>query len=125
MAAALNSVKPADAIVSAREAMRLDPSNRGLYSLWEGGAYVLMGRYKEAMPPLKMYLAHYSNFILAHLMLIACYVELGRNEEARAEAAEVMRLNPQFSLAVQKQMVGWNEPPRDHLFSDMAKAGLK
>jgi len=58
-------------------------------------------------------------------LLIACYVELGRNEEARAEAAELMRINPQFSLAVAKQMSALKEPLRDRLYADMAKAGLK
>jgi adenylate cyclase len=51
MADALVSVKPAEAVVAAHEAMRLDPGNRDLYSLWEGNAYVVMGRYEEAMPP--------------------------------------------------------------------------
>ena len=58
-------------------------------------------------------------------MLIACYVELGRNEEARAEAAEVMRINPQFSLAKQKQISLWKEPLRDRFYADIGKAGLK
>jgi hypothetical protein len=84
-----------------------------------------MGRYEEAIPPLKTYLARYSNIIPAHLFLIVCYVELGRNEEARTEAAEVMRIRPQFSLAAQKQMSGWKEPLRDRIFADYAKAGLK
>jgi hypothetical protein len=72
-----------------------------------------------------MYLARYSNFIPAHLNLIACYVELGRNEEARAEAAEVMRINPQFSLTVQKEMAAMEQPFRDRIYADIAKAGLK
>jgi hypothetical protein len=57
-------------------------------------------------------------------MLIACYVELGRNEEARAEAADVMRINPQFSLAVQKQTAAMEQPFRDRIYADIAKAGL-
>ena len=100
-------------------------SNRDLYSAVEGRAYVLMGRYEEAIPPLKMNLARYSNLIPSHLFLIACYVELGRNEEARAEAAEVMRINPQFSLAVQKQTAAMEQPFRDRIYADIAKAGLK
>ena len=86
---------------------------------------MLMGRYEEAIPVLKKYLAGNSNFIVARLCLIACYVELGRNAEARAEAAEVMRINPQFSLAVEKQRSHLKEPLRDRLYGDMAKADLK
>jgi thioredoxin-like negative regulator of GroEL len=86
---------------------------------------MLMGKYEEAIPPLKAYLARYSNFNAARLTLIACYVELGRNEEARAEAAAVMRINPQFSLAAQERISPLQEVLKDRLFSDYAKAGLK
>jgi hypothetical protein len=36
-----------------------------------------------------------------------------------------MRINPQFSLAVQKKMSTFKEPLRGRLWADMAKAGLK
>src|SRR5713101_4824017 len=120
-----SSGKPAEGVKAAHEAMRLDPSNRDFYSGIEGRAYVLMGRYEEAIPPLKMVLVRYSNIIPPRLMLIASYVELGRNEEARAEAAEVVRINPQFSLAVQKQTSVIEQPFRDRIYADIAKAGLK
>jgi adenylate cyclase len=126
MSAALSaSGKPAEALVAAHKAMRLDPHRRDFYSLTEGFAYMLAGRYEEAIPSLKTFLASYSNNIGAHLMLINCYVELGRNEDARAQAAEVLRINPQFSLAAQKRMSLIKGPLRDRLYADMAKAGLK
>jgi adenylate cyclase len=120
-----SSGKPAEGIAAAHEAMRLDPHSRGLYSFYEGQAYIVMGRYAEAIPPLKTFLTRYSDIIGARLMLVACNVELGRNEEARAEAAEVMRMSPQFSLDVAKKTSSFKEPLRDRLYTDMAKAGLK
>ncbi len=51
-----SSGKPAEGVKAAHEAMRLDPSNRDFYSGIEGRAYVLMGKYEEAIPPLKMVL---------------------------------------------------------------------
>jgi hypothetical protein len=36
-----------------------------------------------------------------------------------------MRINPQYSLAVQKQMSPMKQPLKDRLFGDMAKVGLK
>ena len=36
--------------------------------------------------------------IFAHLGLAATYIVMGREKEARAEAAEVLRINPKFSL---------------------------
>jgi len=126
MALALTlSGRPAEGLVATHKAMRLDPRDRDLYSFSEGAAYALLGSYEEAIPPLKTYIARYSNDVGIRLLLIACYVELGRNEEARAEAAELMRINPQFSLAAQKQRAVIKEPLRDRLFADMAKAGLK
>jgi hypothetical protein len=73
----------------------------------------------------KRFLASRSNIVSAHHFLIAPYVELGRNEEAQAEAAEVMRINPQFSLAVAKPISATREPLRHHLYADYRKAGLK
>ena len=126
MALALTSSgKPTEAVLAAQKAMRLDPQLRDLYSLYEGQAYMVMGSYDKAIPPMKRFLTRYSQIVGAHLYLIACYVELGRNEEARAEAAEVMRINPQFSLAVQKQNSSLIAPLRERLYADIGKAGLK
>jgi adenylate cyclase len=119
------SGKPAEAVEAAQRAIRLDPSNRDFYSFPEGMAYMVMRSYEAAIPPLKRFLTRYPNSAGGHQVLVACHVELGRNEEAGAEAAEVMRINPQFSLAVQKQMSFFKEPQRDRLYADMAKAGLK
>ena len=72
------------------------------------------------------YLARYPNILGAHLTLAAVYSELGREVEARAEGAEVLRINPQFSLEVHRQ----REPIKDpvvlerHLAA-LRKAGLK
>jgi adenylate cyclase len=120
-----DSGKPTEALVAVHKAMRLDPEGQFYNSFVEGRVYLLMGRYEEAIPAFKRELARHPHFIVAHALLIACYVELGRNEEARAEAAEVMRINPQFSLTALKQVSAFKEPLRDRLFGDMAKAGLK
>jgi hypothetical protein len=46
-------------------------------------------------------------------------------DEARAEAAEVLRINPGFSLEKQKKLSVISQPMRDRLYGDAAKAGLK
>ena len=63
-----------------------------------GTAYYLAGRPEEAIAPLKQYLTHYPNILGAHLTLAAVYSELGKEAEARAEAAEVLRINPNSRL---------------------------
>ncbi len=91
-----------------------------------GIAYDLAGRPEEAITPLKQYLTHYPNILGSHLTLAAVYSELDREAEARAEAAEVLRINPQFSLEVHKQRVPIKDPAvlERHLAA-LHKAGLK
>ncbi len=95
-------------------------------SLIPRNIYYLAGQPEEAIAPLKQFLTHYPNSLGAHLTLAAVYSELSREAEARAEATEVLRLNPQFSLEVHKQRV----PIKDravlerHL-ATLRKAGLR
>jgi tetratricopeptide (TPR) repeat protein len=91
-----------------------------------GAAYYLAGQTEEAIVPLKQYLTRYPNILGAHLTLAAVYSELGREAEARAEAAEVLRINPQFSLEVHKQRAPIKDPATSerHLAA-LRKAGLK
>jgi adenylate cyclase len=110
------------------QALRLAPSpvvpaDSHLSSI--GAAYYLAGKPEEAIAPLRQYLTHYPQ-LGTHLTLAAVYSELGKEAEAQAEAAEVLRLNPKFSLEIHKERV----PIKDaavlerHLAA-LRKAGLK
>jgi adenylate cyclase len=57
-----------------------------------------MERHEEAITVLKEALHYSPKHLHIHLNLAACYGALGREEEAHAAAAEVLRLNPNFSL---------------------------
>ena len=58
--------------------------------------------------------------------LIHSYSELGREQDARAEAAEVLRLSPAFSLEEVERMPGnWQGAEGQRYLSDLRKAGLK
>jgi Flp pilus assembly protein TadD len=61
-----------------------------------------MGRYNEAVPLLEKHLAAYPNQPWAHIMLLVAYTELGRDEDARAEAAKIVRGNPRFAVRMSK-----------------------
>jgi adenylate cyclase len=120
------SGKPEEALGAAEKAMRLDPRNRELYLVEIGFAYRWMGRYEEAITALKRVLARYPNILGAHAELAACYSELGREEEARAEAAEVLRISPNFSLESMKQGLPIKEPAvLERQLAALRKAGLK
>jgi len=91
-----------------------------------GAAYYLVGRPEAAIAPLKQYLARYPNQLGAHLTLAAVYSELGKEAEAQAEAAEVLRINPKFSLEVHKERVPIKDPATlERHITMLRKAGLK
>jgi adenylate cyclase len=114
--------KPEEAIRAAQKAMRLDPTGKDLYLLDVGFAYVEMGRYQDAIPVLKQSLAAYPNTMVSRVSLIVAYVELDREKDARAEAAEVMRMSPQFTLA--SIPPGRDEVANKLFLDDLRKAGL-
>jgi tetratricopeptide (TPR) repeat protein len=84
------------------------------------------GRYEEARTALQRYLSRYPNFLPGHLTLAVVYSELGKEAEARAEAAEVLRLNPHFSLEIHRQRMPIKDPAvlERHLTA-LRRAGLK
>ena len=120
------SREPGKTIDFAEKAMRLDPQGRYLYLDYEGWAYTQMGRYAEAIPIFKLHLAHYPTDVIARVNLILDYTELGREQEAREEAAEILRISPQLSLEVLYQRAPQkDEAYRKRFVADARKAGLK
>ncbi len=53
------------------------------------------------------------------------YIRLGREEEARAAAAELLKVNPKFSLERYAKMLPFTKPVADRVIEDLRKAGLK
>jgi tetratricopeptide (TPR) repeat protein len=107
--------------------VRLDPHKRDLYLFEQGRAYTLLGRSEEAIPALRRYLAYHPNFY-ANGLLAVDYTELDHDDAARAEVAEALKLNPQFSLeicfpagSVQSKAL----PQTERFRADLRKAGLK
>ena len=120
--ASVESGKPQEAIGFFEKAERVDPRNR---VLWEGGrgeAYIVMGRYAEAIPIFKTYIVRLPHQSWPHVWLTVAYSELGREQEARAEAVEILRISPQFSLKAEKERY---EVLEQRYLNDLRKAGLK
>jgi adenylate cyclase len=65
------------------------------------------------------------DYLPAHVFLAATYVLAGRQEQARAEAAEVMRIDPQFSLECYAKMIPYRQTLVDQQVEALRKAGLK
>ncbi len=116
------AAKLEEALRAAEKAMRLDPARQDFYASSAGVIYNEMGRYQDAVPLLKEALAAYPNNLSAHLAMTMAYVELGRDQDARAEAAEVMRISPHFAVLSGPFK---DEALNKRVQSDFHKAGLK
>ncbi|MBI3758007.1 MAG: tetratricopeptide repeat protein, partial [Deltaproteobacteria bacterium] len=118
--------KSEDALRMAEQALHHTPWVAAQHLNSVGIAYDLAGRPEEAIAPLKQFLAHYPNILGAHLTLAAVYSELGKEAKARAEAAEVLRINPKFSLEVHKERTPIKDPVLlERHVAALRKAGLK
>jgi adenylate cyclase len=118
--------RPEEAIGEIEKAIRLNPHSPAIYLYILGRDYHWTGRYEEALATLKKSLTRDPDFQFTHLQLAAIYSELGREDEARAEAAEVLRINPNFSLEFLRQNAPLKDPAvleRD--IASLRKAGLK
>jgi adenylate cyclase len=116
--------KPEEQLAYAQKGIRLDPNHPETYSLEVGSAYNQMGRYQQALTALK---AGLPNDPWTHANLAYTYVKLGREQDAQAEAAEVIRLAPKFSLdEIRRKMNDdWKSPVLHSYLEDLRKAGLK
>jgi adenylate cyclase len=118
--------RPKEAIPLFEKAIRLNPFGPTGYFLNFGTSYRLTGQYQEAITQYKKALCIAPNNIMAHLSLAGTYSLLGRDEEARAEAEEVLRLNPKFSLeSYAKTLPFKNQAQTDRLVEALRKAGLR
>ena len=115
----------AEAVELAQRAIRLDPHWAGRYAWDLGHAHYLLRRHEEAIAAFQHTLTWNPNFLPAHVRLAATYSELGREEEARAEAAMALQISPNFSLAGLRQRFPYKDPTvLERLLAALRKAGL-
>jgi TolB-like protein/Tfp pilus assembly protein PilF len=129
LAIVLNATgKPEEAIGVAEQAIRL--GSLGMPRLWFlyqlGQAYSLSKQYEKAIATLTTLSRAYPNKLRVHVALAAAYNELGKEAKARVEAAEVLRINPKFSLEVHKERVPIKDPTMlERHIASLQRAGLK
>lgn len=106
--------------------MRLDPFHPPLASGLMGWAHFMLKQYSQALPVLRNFVAQAPNLRFGHIWLAATYARLGHLKEARAEAVEVLRLQPNYTIAAMtRRIVAFKDPKDDrHFFDALRKAGL-
>jgi adenylate cyclase len=121
LAAALNGTgRPVESLAASAKAKRLDPRERDFYSAQQGWAYSQLGRWQESIAAIERLPPSYGG-PLVHVWLVVDYIALGRDDAARAEVAEILRLDPQFSAQIGGAAFPAN---RERPIADLRKAGL-
>ncbi len=91
--------RPRQALPAMKKAIRLSPNGPAFFFRELGFAYAGIKQYEPALTAFKRGLSLAPNDLWAHLGLVRCYVGTDRMKLARAEAAKVLKIKPNFSLA--------------------------
>ena len=115
-----------ESIPEYKKAIRLNPIPPNMY-LWSIGlAYCWTGQFEEAITWCEKAVRQEPDSFFARLMMAGIYSWSGREEEARAEAAEVLRINPKFSLEkFEKRVPLKKKTDKERWIGALRKAGLK
>jgi adenylate cyclase len=118
--------RPEEAIPVFKKAIRLEPFAPSKYYYHLGGAYLRTGQCDEAISACEEAVRRGSNTPAAYRSATVAYSICGREEEARAAAAEVLRINPKFSLGSYAKTLPYkNKADIDLIIGALRKAGLK
>jgi adenylate cyclase len=118
--------KPVEALAMIKKAIRLNPFPPNIYFQYLGSAYRMTGQYEEAIVAFKKALIGEPDNLFAHFGLVVTYSLLGRDGKARAEAAELLRIAPNFSLDhISKTFPSKNRVGLERTIDVLRKAGLK
>ncbi|HWR58806.1 MAG TPA: tetratricopeptide repeat protein, partial [Thermodesulfovibrionales bacterium] len=125
----MNADRSEEAVSMYRKAIRLNPRG-ATAATYHGFAAALWRteRFEEAVSAYKTAIQRAPDNIGAHCGLVAVYIWLGREKEARAEVEEVLRLNPQFSTENWGKQMAFtmkNQAQNNRFIDALRKAGLK
>jgi adenylate cyclase len=119
-----------EAISLTEKAMRICPYYPAIYLPVLAASYVVAGRYQEAVKACELMLNRSRtgeiNPLFAHVFLAEAYVGLDQLDKARAQAEEVLKIDPKFSLEREKRLVAFKDPViGERRLAALRKAGLK
>ncbi|MFC1885786.1 adenylate/guanylate cyclase domain-containing protein [Thermodesulfobacteriota bacterium] len=120
-----------EAVAMWEKLKRLDPFPPSwVYGMW-GLTYFQLGRYEDALETFKklLELAKKGEYRLttAHRLLAATYAMLGQEKEAQYHTAELLKVNPKYSIKKHSKYVYRlfkNKADADRVLNALRKAGL-
>jgi adenylate cyclase len=122
----ISAGEPAKGIFLAEKALRMNPFPPGwTYNALAWG-YGLIRDYERAIQASEKAISIMPGNIRARLSLIVSYVMSGYEKEARAQAQEVLRIDPSFSLGhLARGLPFKNDSDNERVVDALRKAGLE
>jgi tetratricopeptide (TPR) repeat protein len=102
--------RAAEALEAFALSKRLDPHYPSIVLHYLAQANFSLGNYGTAAKQLLERIARTPGTDSSRMMLAACYGNLGRLEEARAAWAELLKVNPDFSLEQRERVLPYKDP---------------
>ncbi len=117
---------PEDAIPIFQKTIRLSPFGPFYFYSSFGGALRNAGQFEEAVSAYKKASQLAPDDISSHIGLASTYSMMGREKEAHAEAAKVLRINSKFSVdSYAKTFAYKDQSQKDKILNSLRNAGLK
>jgi adenylate cyclase len=117
--------RAAEALEPLALSMRLDPHYPAIVLHFLAQANFSLGHYETAARQLTERIARTPGTDSSRMLLAACYGHLGRVQEAQAAWAELLVVNPDFSLAQRERVLPYKDAGDFQRIADgLAKAGL-
>jgi adenylate cyclase len=119
-----------ESIALIKTAMRICPYYPAAYPRFLAASYILTGRYREAIEACEVMLDRSrkgeTNPFFAHLHLAEAYAGLGQIDKAKAQAEEVLKMKPNFSMENERFLTMYKDSAhKERHFALLRKAGLK
>jgi len=123
--ALLYSGRASEAIDYIKRMMRLDPFYPSMYLFSLGKANFFLGRYQEAIELFRPGRVHLPAYRPVQMYLAATAAQLGYDEEARAAAAELLRIDPDYKISFMLSILHIpRQEDADRLVHGLRKAGV-
>ena len=114
-----------ESVQAYEKSMRLDPFSSIATLIGYANSLRMLGRYEEAVATFRKVIQSSPDNWLGHIGLTGTYSMMGRDADAQAQAKEVLRINPTFSLeSFSKRTAYRNLDDWNRYMDALRKAGL-
>jgi len=115
-----------EGVAALKRYMRLDPFAPPAALIHLGAAHLAQKQYAEALVPLRDAVTRAPQMPRARMLLAATYALMGRTDDAREQIAELLRINPHFTVGSQLVQPRFFRDPQTmtHVLQGLLQAGL-